>query len=98
MGMSGQIMCILALLVWIVTMLQELFACYRMIAAVVQVPRGRSTVMSEDAENDNALTITAISLPQAALCLIAQLGRATIGCLLLFWGIQFLVRFRRAPP
>ena len=36
MGKSGQIMCILALLVWIVTMLQELFACYRTIAAVVQ--------------------------------------------------------------
>ena len=88
MGESGQRMCILALLVWIITMLQEIFACYRACLAVVHVPRGRSSVLSLDA--DNALTISKLSLPHAALSLTVQLARLAIGIPLLWYGIQFL--------
>ena len=88
MGKSGQVMCILALLVWIITMTQEIFACYRACLAVVHVPRGRSSVLSLDASN--ALTISALSLPHAALFVTVQLARLAIGIPLLWMGILFL--------
>ena len=89
LGMDGVLMCLLALLTWILTVSKELLASTAIVRAVIRLPIAKETSITVDEDGEE---MTVVAMSRARVCAwLATCGiRMGIAVFLLVYGILFV--------
>ena len=87
----GLTLCLFALLIWCMTVIQELRGAVRFTRAILRLPTGKGTCSMEPLGGGN-IEITSLTRERKVVCIFLQLVRATIAILLAIYGSTYLVQ------